>query len=361
MSLAVFITSNHARRNPAAGLYPPSMRAWILNETNGPSSYQLTDVETPTPGPNEVRVRLEASALNHLDLWTSMGLPAPKQFPHISGADGSGVIDAVGSEVDAPAVGDDVIVNPGLGYAPTTSHIPFNGKLGVLGEHAWGTLAEQVVVPATNVVPKPDWLDWHRAAAYGLVTATAYRMLCRARLAEGEMLLVVGIGGGVSSAGLLIGKLMGAEAYATSRSKAKRAWALAHGAAGAFDSAGEFASELRESTGRQADVVLENVGPATWNQSMRSLTPGGRLVTCGSSSGPKVEITVPALFFKHHEIIGSTMFDHDDFAHVSQWVANRELPVVIDEVFAFEDLPKGLARLEAGDQLGKIIIEAASA
>ena len=336
------------------------MRAWILNETNGPSSYTLTDVETPLPSSSEVRVRLKASALNHLDLWTSMGLPAPKHFPHITGADGAGVVDEVSDEVNGLFVGDEVIVNPGLGYAPTTDHIPFGGNLGVLGEHAWGTLAEFVVLPAVNALPKPMHLDWHSAAAFGLAAGTAYRMLRRARLAEGDLLLVVGVGGGVSSAGLLLGQIMGADVYVTSRSQAKIDWAIDQGAKGGFDSSGEFSKELISMVGRHADVVFENVGPATWNQAMRSLTPGGRLVTCGSTSGRTVEVFVPALFFKHHEIIGSSMYDHDDFAQVTEWVSNGELPVVIDEVFAFEDLPAALARLEAEDQLGKIVIEGAS-
>ena len=337
------------------------MRAWILNETNGPSSYTLTDLETPSPGSSEVRVRLKASALNHLDLWTSMGLPAPKQFPHVTGADGAGIVDKVGDGVDTISVGDEVIINPGLGYAPTTSHIPFDGKLGVLGEHAWGTLAEQTVLPAVNVVPKPETLSWHAAAAYGLAGGTAYRILKRARLHAGELLLVVGVGGGVSLAGMLVGTVMGADVHVTSRDAAKREWALQRGAAGAYDSAGEFADQLRHRAGRQADVVFENVGPATWKQSMRSLTPGGRLVTCGSTSGRSVEVNMPALFFRQHEIIGSTMYDHEDFARVTEWVANGDLPIIIDGVYPFEELGAALARLDAGDQLGKIVIEGASA
>ncbi|MYC84771.1 MAG: alcohol dehydrogenase catalytic domain-containing protein, partial [Acidimicrobiia bacterium] len=168
------------------------MQAWILNDTQGPSSYTLAEVDTPRPGPGQVRVRLVASALNRLDLWMSMGLPAPKHFPHVPGGDGAGVVDAVGDGVDGWAPGAEVIVNPSLGYAPTTGHIPFSGKLGVLGEHSWGTLAEYVVVPATNVVPKPAHLPWERAAAYGLAYSTAYRMMRRARLCDGDLMLVVG-------------------------------------------------------------------------------------------------------------------------------------------------------------------------
>ena len=305
-------------------------------------------------------MKLKASALNHLDLWTSMGLPAPKHFPHVTGGDGAGVVDTVAEDVEGIDIGDDVIINPGLGYAPTTDHIPFGGKLGVLGEHAWGTLAEYVVLPAVNALPKPAHVGWHEAAAYGLASGTAYRMLRRARLAAGDVLLVVGVGGGVSSAGLLLGQIMGADVYVTSRSQDKIDRAVGMGAQAGFDSSGEFSKELRSLIGRQADVVLENVGPATWNQSMRSLTAGGRLVTCGSTSGPKVEITVPALFFKQHEIIGSTMFDHDDFAQITEWVATGDLRVVVDQVFAFEDLPAALERMESGRQLGKLVIEGAS-
>ncbi len=340
---------------PAPG-YAEFMHAWILNDTRGPSSYTLAEVGTPEPGPDEVRVKLVMSALNRLDLWMSMGLPAPKDFPHVAGGDGAGYVDALGEGVEGLAEGDEVVVNPSIGFAPTTNHIPFSGKLGVLGEHSWGTMGEYVVVPASNVTPKAPHLDWDQAAAYGLAYGTAYRMLRRARLSAGDLLLVVGVGGGVSSAGLLIGLLMGAEVYVTSRSPAKIARAIELGAVGGFGSTAQFSKELRAAARRQADVVFENVGPVTWNQSMRSLKPGGRVVTCGSTSGTKVEVSMPPLFFRHQEIIGSTMFDHDDFARVSTWVANGALPVLVDSVYEFEDLPAALARMKAGDQQGKLVV-----
>ncbi len=332
------------------------MRAWILNSTKGPSSYTLSEVDTPEPGPGEVRVRLLASALNRLDLWMSMGLPAPKHFPHVAGGDGAGLIDTLGEGVEGWAAGDAVIINPGLGYGPTTGHIPFAGKLGVLGEHSWGTMGEYVVVPVSNVVPKPPKLSWDEAAAYGLAYGTAYRMLKRARLNPGDLMLVVGVGGGVSSAGLFIGLAMGAQVYVTSRSQAKIARAVELGAAAGFASDSRFSKELLAAAGQGADVVFENVGPVTWDQSMRSLTPGGRVVTCGSTSGAKVEIVMPRLFFRHLEIIGSTMFDHEDFAQVSAWVASGEVPVLVDSAYQFEELPEALARMKVGGQLGKLVI-----
>jgi NADPH:quinone reductase-like Zn-dependent oxidoreductase len=331
------------------------MRAWYLNDTNGLSSYTLGELDTPEPGPGEVRVALQTSALNHLDIWTSMGAPAPRSFPHVTGADGAGRIDAIGAGTEPWKPGDEVIIDPSLPHGPPTDGIPYGGRLGILGEHAWGTLASHVVVPATNVVVRPPGLAWEQAGAYGLATGTAYRMLRRARLGAGDVLLVVGVGGGVSSAGLSLGLAMGATVYVTSRSPEKIQKAIAMGAAGGFDSAGEFSKELKAAAGG-AQVVLENVGPATWDQSMRSLTAGGRLVTCGSTSGPKVQITVPALFFKQHEIIGSTMFDHADFEAVTAMVAAGEIPVHVDQVFGFEELPAALARMDSADQLGKIVI-----
>ena len=285
-----------------------------------------------------------------------MGAPAPKSFPHVTGADGAGVVDALGAGVADWTEGDEVIVDPSIPHGPPTERIPYGGKLGILGEHQWGTLADYVVVPATNLVTKPTDLEWEQAAAFGLATGTAYRMLRRAGLAAGELLLVVGVGGGVSSAGLSLGLAMGAVVYVTSRDQSKIDRAIDWGAAGGFRSEGEFARELKETAGRGADVVLENVGPATWAQSMRAAGVGGRVVTCGSTTGPKVEVTVPALFFKHQEIIGSTMFDHADFERVTEMVAARDLPVHVDRVFGFEELPAALARLQAGEQLGKIVL-----
>lgn len=332
------------------------MRAWYLTETNGLDSYTFGELQTPEPGSGEVRVKLQAAALNHLDLWTARGLPAPKKMPHVTGGDGAGRVDLVGEGVTGWNLGDEVVIDPSIPHGPPTDGIPYGGKLGILGEHRWGTLAEYVVVPGGNLVAKPASVDWHAAAAYGLTTGTAYRMLHRARLRPGEVLLVVGVGGGVSSAGLSLGVAMGAEVFVTSTAQEKIDRAVQLGAAAGFDSAGEFSKEIKAATGTGAHVVLENVGPATWNQSLRSLASGGRLVTCGSTTGPKVEITVPALFFKHHEIIGSTMFDHADFEAVTAMIGSGELPVHVDRVYAFEDLPSALARLDAGEQLGKIVL-----
>ncbi|HKZ28481.1 MAG TPA: alcohol dehydrogenase catalytic domain-containing protein [Acidimicrobiia bacterium] len=335
------------------------MKAWMLNDISGPQSLVLEEVPTPQPGPGDVRVKLTVAALNHLDIWTSLGMPKP-QLPHVAGADGAGVIDAIGEGVTSLLPGQEVVINPSVGCGTCAfclrGDTPLCTTYQIVGEHRWGTLAEYVVVPARNVLPRPDQLAWEEAAAYGLATGTAYRMLRRARLGVGDVLLVVGVGGGVSSAGLALGKAMGASVFVTSTNTDKICRAIQLGATGGFNSANLFAKELKAEIGRGADVALENVGPATWEQSVRSLDPGGRLVTCGSTSGTKVEITVPHLFFKQLEIMGSTMFDYDEFATVTNLVGSGRVPIVIDRVFDFGELPTALARLEAGQQLGKIVL-----
>ena len=325
------------------------MRAWILEES--PGTYRLGETDTPEPGPGEVRVRLVASALNHMDLWVRQGLPKPP-LPHVPGADGAGVVDAVGEGVDGGLVGSEVVVNPAVSCrrCPVclTGETPLCPRFGILGEHHRGTHADHVVVPVENVVPRPPGRSWEECAAYGLCTLTAWRMLRRARLAASETLLVVGVGGGVSSAGLVLGRWMGARVFATSRSEGKRRRAVELGAEDAFDSDGDFPV--------RADVVLENVGAATWARSLRALVPGGRLVTCGGTAGARVEVSLPRLFFKQHEIIGSTMGSYREFAQVTALV-EQGLPVVVDEVLdGLEGFEPALARLEEGAQLGKIVV-----
>jgi zinc-binding alcohol dehydrogenase/oxidoreductase len=325
------------------------MQAWILDES--PGTYRFGEVDTPEPGPADVRVRVTASALNHMDIWVTKGMPKP-HTPHVPGADGAGIVDAVGSSVSNVAVGEEVVINPSVScrHCPVClgGDSPLCPDFGILGEHRWGTHGEYVVVPAANVVPKPAGIGWEEAAAYGLCWLTAWRMLVRARLHPGETMIVVGVGGGVSSAGLVLGVHLGARVFATSRDESKREAAIELGAAGAFDSSADFPV--------RADVVFENVGAATWDRSIKALAPGGRLVTCGGTAGSKVEISLPRLFFKQHEIIGSTMGSYREFEEVTRMV-DQGLPVVVDEVIdGLDGLPRALEKLDAAIQLGKIVI-----
>lgn len=329
------------------------MQAWVLDAS--PGAYRLGEVATPEPGPGEARVRVVASALNHMDLWLSRGRPTPV-VPHVPGCDGAGVIDAVG-EVAAgadpvPGVGDEVVVNPAVSCRRCRACLagdgPYCRSFQIVGEQRWGTHATHVVVPAANVSPKPAGRSWEEAAAFGLCTLTAWRMLRRARLAPGDTVLVVGVGGGVSSAGLVLARAAGARVFATSRHPAKRERAVALGAEAAFDSDGDFPV--------RADVVLENVGAPTWDRSLRALVPGGRLVTCGGTAGPTVEVNLPRLFFKQHELIGSTMGSYREWDRVMSLFAGG-LPVVVDDVVeGLDAYPSALDRLGAGHQLGKLVV-----
>jgi NADPH2:quinone reductase len=214
------------------------------------------------------------------------------------------------------------------------------------------------VVPARNVRSKPPSLSWERAAASGLVVSSALRMLRRARFEPGDDVLVVGVGGGSSTAAFLLAIALGAaRVWATSREATKLAWAVDRGAAGGLDSGGAFDEDVREATdGRGVDVVVDNVGTATFDRSLRSLARGGRLVTNGSTSGRSAELHLPTLFWRQLEVVGATMNDHREFADAMELVGSGAVEMPIDATFPFEDLPAALARLDAGEQLGKIVL-----
>jgi zinc-binding alcohol dehydrogenase/oxidoreductase len=323
--------------------------AWILDES--PGTYRWGSIDLPELGPDDVRIEVVASALNHMDLWVTRGLPKPP-LPHVPGCDVAGIVDAVGSAVDGIAVGDEVVVNPGV--SPVADIValgndsPMGPGFAIYGEHTWGGHATHAIAPARNVVPRPAGRSWEESAAYPLAALTAYRMLRRARLRAGHTVLVVGIGSGVSSAALAIARHLGADVVATSRSEAKREAALAMGASAVIDTADERWSV-------EADVVVESVGAATWERSVRALKAGGRLVVCGGTSGAKVELNLPRLFFKQYEIIGSSMGSYQEFAEVTALVAGG-LDVHIDQVVQLSEYEAALARLEAGDQLGKLVL-----
>ena len=332
----------------SCALYVRTMQAWILDES--PGTYRFGEVPDPPVGPGDVRVRPVASALNHMDLWVTRGQPRP-HLPHVPGCDVAGVVESIGSGVHGLAVGDEVVINPAVSPLDmVVAHgddAPMYPGFEILGEQRWGGHAELVSAPARNVVPKPAGRSWAECAAFPLATLTAYRMLRRARVRAGERVLVVGIGGGVSMAAMALARAMGATVYATSLDAAKCARAIELGAADAFKSDTDWPVKV--------EVVVESVGPATWDRSIRALLPGGRLVVCGGTSGSIVELNLPRLFFKQHEIIGSTMGSYTEFADVVRLV-DLGLPVTVDEEFALADYPVALARLESGEQIGKIVL-----
>jgi NADPH:quinone reductase-like Zn-dependent oxidoreductase len=331
------------------------MRAWTLEGPDAAAA--LREVDDPDLGPWDVRVELRASALNHLDLWVAQGMPAPPGYPHVVGADGAGVILEIGQAVENVRIGTEVVIDPSVGCGRCrdclAGDVPYCRRFQVVGEHRWGTHAEHVVVPATNVVAKPEAMTWEEAGSFGLVTASAVRMLRRAGLAEGEDVLVVGVGGGSATAAFLVAQALGARVWATSRSAEAQAWALEHDAAGSFDTEGGFDAEIREATsGRGVDIVVDNVGAITFERSLGSLARGGRLVTNGSTSGRTAEVHLPTLFWRQLQIVGASMNDRTEFAEA----AGLGVTVPVAATFGFDDYPAALERLRQGGGIGKIVL-----
>jgi len=320
--------------------------------------------EPVVEAPGDVRVRLRAAALNHLDLFVVEGIPGVSITPGwILGGDGMGTVDSVGAAVTGVAVGDRVVINPGISCRECefcrAGEQPLCVKFRLLGEHRPGTFAEFVVVPAANVRRIPDGVPDDVAAAFTLATLTAWRMLVtRAQLRAGEQVLIQGIGGGVAIAALQIAKSLGATVWVTSRSDAKLARAAALGADVMINSATEdVARAVRARTGKRGvDVVVDSVGGPVWAQSLGALGRRGRLVTCGASAGPVVETDVRRLFWNQWSILGSTMGTDAEFdAIVGELHAGRLLPPV-DAVFPLAEGRAAFARLAAAEQFGKVVL-----
>jgi NADPH:quinone reductase-like Zn-dependent oxidoreductase len=351
------------------------VRACVLTATGGGGGIDklaITDVpDAPAPQAGEVRVRIRAAALNHLDLFVVEGLPGgARQLPHIVGADGAGVVEAIGSGVANVRPGDRVMLNPGISdytceFCQAGEHsLCVNYRL--LGEHLPGTAAELVTVPAQNVARIPQLspeLTWAEAAAFSLVTLTAWRMLVtRAQLKRGETALIWGIGGGVSLTALRIAKLLGARAIVTSSDDAKLAAAQGLGADITLNHRTQkVAQEVRALTNKRGvDVVVEHVGAATWDDSLRSLCRGGRLVTCGATSGPQVGLDLRRLFWHHWSILGSTMGNAAEYAEIVGRLGKGELRPILDRVFPMAHVKQAYERLARGEQLGKVVVEVSS-
>ena len=311
------------------------MKAIRIHEDAGPEVLRYEDAPDPEPAPGEVLVELRAASLNHLDLWIRKGLPSvPK--PRILGADGAGLVD-----------GKRVVINPGIEHGE---------RITVVGEHMDGTHAELIAVPETNVYPIPDGMSFEEAAAFPLVFETAYRMLVtRAGLHEGEWVLIWGVGGGLASAANVIAKALGARTIVTSSSDEKLGrveadFKVNHGSQ-------DVVEAVKEATGgRGADVVVESVGEATWQRTLQAAAQGGRITVCGATSGPNPPAALHRLWWKQLSIFGSTMGTKKDFEGAYKLVKSGRAKPIVDEVFPLSEARAAHERMEAGDQLGKIVL-----
>ena len=330
-------------------------RAAVFEEPVGPAGVRVRERPRTEPAEGMVAVAMRAASINHLDLWLAHGAQrvAP---PRVIAADGAGVVHASGDARWTP--GDEVVIYPVVcdwecEWCRRGEQVRCP-RFGVIGEHTDGTACELFHVDARNVYPKPKALSWEEAAAFPLTFLTAWRMLTtRGRLRAGEKVLVVGAGGGVAVAAIRIAAHLGARVFATSRSEAKRKRALEIGAEAAFDSA-DFSKPVREASGGGVDVVVESVGPATINESMRAVSAGGRIVICGSTSGVKAEIGMPRLFWGQLDVLGSTMGNAGEFEAVLEAIDDGLRPVV-DEVYPLDQVQAALERLDGGEQFGKVV------
>jgi len=318
---------------------------------------RLTDVPMPEPGPGQVRVRLRAAALNHRDLYMIAGTRTPAGHAFTPGSDGAGLIDAMGPDVRERAVGDGVLVFPTLHWGEQDA-AP-GPAFDILGGPTDGTLAEYLVLSATNLYPKPAHLSWEEAAALSLSGLTAYRaLITRARLAAGEMVLIHGIGGATALAALQIAVAAGARAIVTSSDDAKLERARSLGAAvGINYHSEEWLSAVRKATdGRGVDVVFESAGEATFPGSVTVAAPGGRIVTFSTTTGGMPTLNLRELFWKQASVLGTTMGSPRDFAALLDFVTAHHLTPVIDRVFPLADIAAAFTRLAAGEQFGNIVL-----
>ncbi|PYP68986.1 MAG: hypothetical protein DMD26_00235 [Gemmatimonadetes bacterium] len=343
------------------------MKGLTISAHGGLDQLELRD-DLPMPQvqrPTDVRVRMRAAALNHLDLFVVGGLPGVTITPPwVLGADGTGVVDEIGDDVHHVAMGDTVVINPGI--SDRTCEYCRAGeqslciRFGILGEHHPGTMAEYVIVPAMNVRVIPATIPADIAAAFSLATLTAWRMVVtRAQVRAGERVLIWGIGGGVAIAALQICKQLGAYVSVTSGSDVKLTRARALGADETINHrTSDVTKVLRERTAKRGvDVVIDDVGVATWKQSLLVLGRRGRLVTCGATSGPMVETDIRRLFWNQWTIMGSTMGNDAEFDVVVEQLRAGRLYPPVDHVYPLAEGRHAFERLEKSEQFGKVVID----
>ena len=320
------------------------MLAAFVTTTNPENPLAALEVgERPVPEVPEgwARVRLKAASLNHHDLWSLRGVGLPDdRLPMILGCDGAGIDDD----------GNEVVVHAVIGDPAWSGDETLDPKRSLLSERYQGTLADEVIVPRRNLVPKPTALSWEEAACLSTAWLTAYRMLfTQGQLSPGSTVLVQGAGGGVATALIALGRAAGLRIWVTSRDEAKRTRALELGADQAFESGARLPERV--------DAVMETVGAATWSHSLKALRPGGLVVISGATSGPNPKATeLNRIFFLQLRVVGSTMGTRDELDRLTRFLLSSGVRPTIDTVLPLEEARKGFERLESGDLIGKIVL-----
>ena len=340
------------------------MKAVLIRRHGGYDVLEIADRPRPEAGPGQVVVQVKAAGMNHLDTWVRRGLPGVKlKLPIIPGADAAGIIAEIGPGVTGVSRGDRVIVSPGFSCGRCLHCLeaedPLCAGYGIIGEHRDGTQAEFIALPSTNVLPLPECLSFEEGAAFPLVTLTAWHMLVtRAAVRVGEDVLVQAAGSGVGTAAVQIAKLHGARVFAAvgSDEKAEKIRALGADVVINYRNS-DLARELRNATGnRGLDIVVESVGRDTWDTSIKALTRGGRLVTCGATSGYEGVTDIRYVFFKGLSILGSTMGTRAELYRITRLVGERRLRPVVDRVLPLEKVGDGHRAMAERSLFGKIVL-----
>jgi NADPH:quinone reductase-like Zn-dependent oxidoreductase len=340
------------------------MKAVIFRQHGGPEVLEYTDVPEPQMRPDEVLVEVKACALNHLDIWVRGGLPGIEiPLPHILGDDVAGVVKQVGDLVTWVKAGDEVMVQPGVSCGHCEACLSgkdnFCREYDIIGYRRDGGYAELVAVPGVNIVPKPAQLSWEEAAALPLVTVTAWHMLVtRAKVQPGETVLVHAAGSGVGSMAIQIAKLRGARVITTASSDEKLSHARELGADETINyTSNDWPKEVRRLTNRQGvDVVVEHTGAATWPGSIASLKTGGRLVTCGATSGYDGRTDLRQVFYRHLNILGSFMGSKAELLDAMKFVEQGKIRGVVDRVLPLSEARQAHELIENRAQFGKVVL-----
>ena len=340
------------------------MKAVVINSHGPIDVLKVKDIDIPICSPNQVKVNIKASSINHLDIWVRRGIPGINTpLPMVLGSDGAGVVTEVGNNIGNVKIGDRVVIQPGT-YSKTCVKVSqgmenFSKTYGILGETENGVQCEYVCLKPENIYPMHDELSFIEASSMQLVFMTAYQMLIkRAALKPLETVLVYGGASGIGTAAIQIAKDLGAKVIATVGSDSKLNHALKFGADYVFNhSSINWVKKIKDVAGdNMIDVVFEHVAKETWNSSMRLLGIGGRIVTCGSTTGYDVNIDLRYLFSKQQSIIGSTMADIDTFKKVQQKIKKNIYTPFVDKIYSMKDIKKAHKRIESRENLGKVVI-----
>lgn len=342
---------------------PKTMRAAVFSEFGGPEVVEIRKVTMPEPGPGAVRVKVEASSMNHLDLWVRRGLPIETPMPHIGGSDVAGIVDAVGPGAEHVPIGTRVVVDPSLGYVwyegqDQGESFPWP-PLRLIGEHTQGGFAEFAVAPAANLLEIPTGFAAEEAAAAGLVFVTAWRaLMSRGGLRPGERVLITGASGGVGTAAVQIAVRAGAKVYAVTSGSKKVGRLQDLGAEVVYDRlAVDFSREAWRDTGKRGvNLIFDTVGEAVWEGCLRALAPLGRLVTSGATTGSHGTTELRLVFWKQLSIIGSTMGSPTEYREVMRQVFARALRPIIHEVIPLAEARRAHELLESGQVFGKLVL-----